>query len=121
MDKDIFGNAIKDFYNNEYTEDIIVQAPDFDDDVIPIPYLFRTYKEMPAIEQKALDISYGKVLDVGCGAGSHSLFLQKEKNLDVTPIDISEGAIAICKKRGLQKAFVDDIFNHNHVIYDTVL
>ncbi|WP_103863759.1 bifunctional 2-polyprenyl-6-hydroxyphenol methylase/3-demethylubiquinol 3-O-methyltransferase UbiG [Aquimarina sp. I32.4] len=121
MNKDIFGTAIKDFYNKKYTEDITVLADDFDDDHIPIPYLFRTYTEMPKIEQKALDLSYGKVLDVGSGAGSHSLFLQNEKKLDVTALDISDGAIQICKERGIKQTIVQDIFNHSSTTYDTIL
>lgn len=121
INKDIFGEAIKDFYYKKYSEDIIVQAPDFDDDIIPIPYLFRTYSEMPKIEQKALDLAFGDVLDVGCGAGSHSLFLQEDKKLNVHAIDISEGAIEICKKRGVTNATVQDIFNLKEVQYDTLL
>ncbi|WP_299220180.1 class I SAM-dependent methyltransferase [uncultured Aquimarina sp.] len=121
INKDIFGEAIKDFYYKKYNEDIIVQAPDFDDDIIPIPYLFRTYSEMPKIEQKALDLAFGDVLDVGCGAGSHSLFLQEDKKLNVHAIDISEGAIEICKKRGVTNATVQDIFNLKEVQYDTLL
>ncbi len=121
MNKDVFGTAIIDFYNQECTDDIIVQAPDFDDDTIPVPYLFRSYSEMPEIEQKALDLSSGKVLDIGCGAGSHSLFLQNERNLEVTAIDISEGAVSICKKRGVQQAFVHDIFDLKSQTYDTLL
>ncbi|PKV49881.1 methyltransferase family protein [Aquimarina sp. MAR_2010_214] len=121
MNKDIFGKAIKDFYNKEYTEDIVVQANDFDDDHIPIPYLFRAYAEMPKIEQKALELSHGKVLDVGCGAGSHSLFLQNKQKLEVKAIDISEGAIEICKKRGVQHAIVQDIYDHTDATYNTIL
>ncbi|MDH7444936.1 class I SAM-dependent methyltransferase [Aquimarina sp. 2201CG14-23] len=121
INKDIFGEAIKDFYHKKYSEDIVVQAPDFDDDRIPIPYLFRSYAEMPSIEQKALDLSYGNVLDVGCGAGSHSIFLQEDRKLDVTAIDISEGAIEICKKRGITNATVQDIFDLREVRYDTLL
>lgn len=121
MNRDIFGEAIKDFYNQNYSEDIIVQAPDFEDDIIPIPYLFRKYDDMPLLEQKALNLSFGKVLDVGCGAGSHSVYLQKIKKLDVTAIDISKGAIDICKKRGIQNAFVEDIFKLKDQQFDTVL
>lgn len=121
MSKDIFGEAIKDFYYNQYKEDIIVQAPDFDDDIIPIPYLFRSYEEMPLIEQKALDLAIGEVLDVGCGAGSHSLYLQEHKKMKVHAIDISEGAIEICKKRGIQTASVQDVLKLQKKQYDTLL
>lgn len=121
MSIDIFGKAIIDFYEQNYTEDIIVQAPDFDDDSIPIPYLFRSYEEMPPIEQKALHLSYGKTLDVGCGAGSHGLYLQNQKKLDVTAIDISEGAIKIAKKRGIIKATVRDIYKFQQETFDTLL
>lgn len=41
------------------------------------------------LEHKALQLAKGKVLDVGCGAGSHSLYLQNESNLEATAIDIS--------------------------------
>ncbi len=121
MKQDIFGTAIRDFYNQEYSEDIIVQAPDFDDDIIPVSYLFRTYSEMPVIEQKALDLAYGKVLDIGCGAGSHALYLQNEKKLTTKAIDISEGAIETCNKRGITNAVIQDIFTLKNEKFDTLL
>lgn len=101
---DIFGKAITAFYEKDDETEIIVHSPDFDDDVIPVPYLFRSYKEMPKLEQKALQLCRGKVLDVGCGAGSHSLYLQEERKLEVVCIDTSAGAIEICHKRGILDA-----------------
>lgn len=100
---DIFGKAIKAYYETGDEEDILVHSPDFDDDVIPVPYLFRSYKEMPEIEKKALNLCRGRILDVGCGAGSHSIYIQ-QKNFSVTAIDTSEGAIEICKERGVKDA-----------------
>lgn len=101
---DIFGKAITAFYQNADEEDIVVHSADFDDDVIPVPYLFRSFKDMPKLEQKALKLCFGKVLDVGCGAGSHSLYLQEERKLQVTAIDTSAGAIEVCRKRGISDA-----------------
>ncbi len=121
MNKDVFGEAIKDFYNKNHSKDIIVLAPDFDDDSIPVSYLFRKYDEMPTIEQKALTKSYGDVLDVGCGAGSHTLYLQNEKNLKVFGIDTSQGAVEICKKRGIINARVQDIYTLSNQKFDTLL
>ena len=118
--KDLFGQALLDYQNNNYSEDIITSTSISDDDVLPIPYLFRSYNEMPKLEQKALDIAFGKVLDVGCGAGSHSLYLKGEKGLDVKAIDISNGAIEVCKKRGIKNAQVLDILDETEQ-FDTIL
>lgn len=118
---DIFGNAIKAFFEHGDKEDILVHSPDFDDDVIPVAYLFRSYQEMPPLEKKALDLCEGRVLDVGCGAGSHSLYLQQEKKLQVTAIDTSNGAVEICRKRGIsdsRNVAFEDLSGEK---YDTIL
>lgn len=120
MLKDLFGKALLDYQNGSYTEDIVTSTSISDEDILPIPYLFRKYEEMPILEQKALDLAYGKVLDVGCGAGSHSLYLQEEKGLKVKAIDISKGAIEACKKRGLKHAEVLDILNETDT-FNTIL
>lgn len=119
--EDIFGMAISAFYNDGDETDITVHSPDFDDDVIPVKYLFRNFKEMPQLERKALDLAKGKVLDVGCGAGSHALYLQKEKKLTVTAIDVSEGAIEVARSRGIEDARVLDFFELEGVKFDSIL
>ena len=93
---DIYGKALLDFQNKQYTEDIKTYSTLGGEDVYPLPYLFRDFKEMPKIEQVALQQSVGKILDVGCGAGSHSLYLHS-KNKNVTAIDISNGAVEVLK------------------------
>ena len=70
---DIFGNALLDYQNGHYTEDIITFSSLDEKDVIPLPYLFRDFDTMPLLEQKALELCNGEILDIGCGAGSHSL------------------------------------------------
>lgn len=118
---DIFGNAIKAYFETGDKEDILVHSPDFDDDVIPVPYLFRDYKEMPPLEKKALSLCKGRVLDVGCGAGSHALYLEKEKGLSVTAIDTSKGAIEVCRKRGISDARNIAFEDLSEEKYDTIL
>lgn len=118
---DILGRAMLDYFHGNYTEDIITETTISEKDVLPLPYLFRDYDEMPLLEQKALDMSKGKVLDVGCGAGIHGLYLQNKRNLEVSSIDISQGAIETCKLRGLDNARVQDLFELKNESYDTVL
>ncbi|MCF4100958.1 class I SAM-dependent methyltransferase [Gillisia sp. M10.2A] len=118
---DVFGKAISAYFHYKDETEIIVHSPDFDDDTIPVPYLFREYKEMPALEKEALKNSYGKVLDIGCGAGSHALYLQEIKKLDVKAVDISPGAIEICKERGIRNTENIDYFKLKNEKFDTIL
>lgn len=117
---DVFGMALKDYQNGRYTEDIKTFSSLDEKDVIPVPYLFRTFDEMPKIEQKALKLTKGKVLDIGAGAGSHSLYLQ-EKGMDVTALDNSEGAIAVCKDRGIKSTVLNNVLDYSAEKYDTLL
>lgn len=117
--KDIFGKALLDYYNGKYTENIITSTNISEDDELTLPYLFREYKEMPKLEQKALKLAKGRVLDVGCGAGSHSLYLQ-QKGFDVKAIDVSKGAIEVTKKRGVLNAELLSILEETET-FDTVL
>lgn len=50
--KDLFGNALLDYYNGNYSEDLITSTHISDEDTLPIPYLFRDYKAMPKLEQQ---------------------------------------------------------------------
>src|SRR5437588_1543215 len=69
---------------------------------------FREYKQWSPLERQAIKAAKGRILDIGCGAGRHSLYLQ-QKGFDVTGIDISPGAVKVCKLRGLKKVFVRPI------------
>lgn len=119
--KDLFGKAIFDFYTNNSPEDIITETSISEEDEMSVEYLFRSYNEMPLIEQKALQMAKGKTLDVGCGAGSHALSLQNERNLDVVAIDISEKAIETSVLRGIKNAKVKNILDFEGEKFDTIL
>ena len=120
--KDLFGKAILDYQTNNSPEDILTETSISEADEMSVAYLFRNYNEMPKLEQKALQLAKGKVLDVGCGAGSHALELQNERKLNVTAIDISENAIEACKLRGLKNAFVENILDlDTEDKFDTIL
>lgn len=119
--KDLFGKAILDFQTNNSPEDLMTETSISEADEMSVAYLFRSYNEMPQLEQRALQLAKGKVLDVGCGAGSHSLNLQNDRNLDVFSIDISPNAIRACTLRGLKKAKVQDIMTLENEKFDTIL
>jgi SAM-dependent methyltransferase len=119
--KDLFGKAILDYQTNNAPEDLITETSISEADEMSVAYLFRSFSEMPKIEQTALKLANGKILDVGCGAGSHSLHLQNEIQLDIKSIDISKNAIKACQLRGLKKAIVQDIMTLENEKFDTIL
>ena len=119
--KDLMGRAIWDYFYQENPEDLQTETSISELDDLPVSYLFRDYQEMNALEKKALDLSFGKVLDVGSGAGSHSLYLQNERKLEVTALDISPKSIEICKARGVKNAICEDLLQFSEKDFDTIL
>ncbi len=120
--KDLFGKAILDYQTNNSPEDLITETSISEADEMSVAYLFRNYNDMPKLEQKALQLAKGKVLDVGCGAGSHALELQNERKLNVTAIDISENAVKACQLRGLETVKVENILDlDTENKFDTIL
>ena len=119
--KDLLGKALLDYYYRRNKGNPITETSISEADELPLSHFFRTYNAMPDIEKKALDLAQGKVLDVGAGAGSHSLYLQNYKKLEVTAIDISEGACEVCKLRGLHKIEKKDLFTSISGKFDTIL
>lgn len=118
--KDLLGKAILDFQTNNNPENVITETTISEPDEMAIAYMFRDFNEMPKLEKQALKLAKGKILDVGCGAGSHALYL-KDKGFEVLPIDISENAIKACQLRGLENAVVQDVLELNDQKFDTIL
>ena len=119
--KDLFGKAILDYQTHNSPENIITETTISEEDEMDVTYLFRSFDEMPNIEQKALELAKGKILDIGCGAGSHSLYLQNQRKLEVTAIDISANAVKASELRGLKNAFVQDILTFENETFDSIL
>jgi ubiquinone/menaquinone biosynthesis C-methylase UbiE len=83
---------------------------------------FTTYEEWPEYEREAMLETRGKTLDVGLGAGRHSLWLQ-ERGHEVMGIDLSPLAVEVSRLRGVKDAKVMDVTNMNFPdgYFDTVL
>lgn len=123
--KDLFGKAILDYQTNNAPENLITETSISEADEMSVAYLFRDFSAMPKIEKQAMKMAKGKVLDVGCGAGSHSLYLRNDKKLEVLPIDISANAIEACRLRGLENVMIQDVMkmdsNDPGNKFDTIL
>lgn len=119
--KDLMGQAIWDFYQNKSADDLLTETSISEIDELPVEYFFRDFEEMNSLEQKALELSKGKVLDIGAGAGSHSLYLQNEKKLEVLALDNSPKSIEVCELRGVRNVLCSDILEFPMQTFDTIL
>ncbi len=119
--KDLFGRALLDYWTKNEPEDLITFTNLTDKEILPVSYLFRNYEEMPDIEKKALSLSFGKILDVGAGSGTHSAYLQN-KGFDVTALDFSPNAVKVLHKRQIHKVEQADFFSYSSdEKFDTIL
>ncbi len=120
--QDAFGHGMDEYFKGKKGTEIVER----DDGLIqpnggPASY-FTPYRKWHSLERKEIRFARGRVLDIGCGAGRHSLFLQ-EKGLEVVGIDNSPLAIEVSKKRGLNDARVRSItdIDSSLGVFDTIL
>lgn len=105
--KDVYGHQMMAFHLNKSRDEIIER----EDGLIDARglggknYYFSEYKDWAPFEKESMKYVKGRVLDIGCGAGRHSLYLQK-KGFDVLGIDNSPLAVKVCRLRGLRKTGV---------------
>jgi SAM-dependent methyltransferase len=106
-------------YHRGRRDATIVVYDDFQRDVVPVSYFFRGPDQFPPLERVALDLCRGRVLDVGAGAGCHSLALQ-DRGLEVTAIDVLPGLVEILRERGVHDARQASWMDVDAGTFDTV-
>jgi SAM-dependent methyltransferase len=123
-DQDAYGQQLLAQYQNRTpTAELIERDDGFIDFGSESGLYFTEYRKWRTAEKRVVKLARGRVLDIGCGAGRHALYLQ-EKGFDVTGIDNSPGAIKVCKLRGLKKALVrpvSEIDKFKPASFDTIL
>lgn len=99
--QDAFGHGMLDYYHGTRTSLVIERDDGYFEPDVGLQMYFTEYQDWHPDERKAMRYVRGRVLDIGCGAGKHSLYLQ-QKGLDVVGIDNSPLAIEVCRLRGLR-------------------
>ncbi len=117
---DPMGHCLLDFFNGNEEAKVRVRSNFDEEDYLPASYLFRSLEELPPLEELALSLSQGRILDAGACAGVHALPLQ-ERGFDVCAIDVSEGAVSVLKQRGVKDARLMNFFDLEKEQFDTIL
>ena len=108
-EEDAFGQEIWACYKGEEASEVVERDDGYFNASPTGPKVyFSEYENWDPLDRKAMELVKGRVLDIGCGAGRHSLYLQN-KGFDVLGIDSSPLAIKVCTLRGLKKAKVMSI------------
>jgi SAM-dependent methyltransferase len=122
-EQDAFGHAVWDHHHGTNAFEIIERS----DGLFAISSGPSMYLAEPAFwnphEREALERhAHGRVLDIGCNAGRHALYLQ-QNGLEVLGVDVSPLAIAVAKERGLKNAEVLSIDDLSAELgsFDTIL
>jgi 2-polyprenyl-3-methyl-5-hydroxy-6-metoxy-1,4-benzoquinol methylase len=118
--QDPVGQAVWDYFNGIMGESIFVRTDIAEDEHLSPAYFFREFDQMPVQEQEALKRAKGRVLDIGAGAGAHSLWLQAQ-GFEVDAIDISPLSCQTMRKRGVINVFLKDVYALKDQKYDTIL
>lgn len=118
--QDPIGQAVYDYFHGLGGESILVKTDIAEDETLSPAYFFRTFDQMPLLEKEALGRCRGKVLDVGAGAGAHSLWL-RDNGFEVVSIDISPLSCEVMRQRGLNDVRCQDIYSLAGESFDTIL
>lgn len=121
MPEDVFGRALAAYNNGEADASITVESDLAETDEWPVSEFFHSWDDMSAIERRALTLASGRILDVGAGSGSHTLWLQG-RDADVEALDLSAGAAGVMRSRGVRSVHQADFFSFRpDKGYDTLL
>jgi SAM-dependent methyltransferase len=114
------GAALRDFLAGCLDAEVIVRGEDGEEERTPARVFFRSPEELAALDEAALALCRGRVLDVGAGAGCHSLPLQT-RGLAVTALDVAPEAVEVMRRRGVLDARCGDVFTFTGEPFDTLL
>jgi SAM-dependent methyltransferase len=114
------GLALLDFLNGKTSAEVLVHDEVGGVEVVPARVFFRGPAEFSALEEAALELCLGSILDVGAGAGCHSVILQ-ERHIPVCAIDVAPEAVEVMRKRGVRDVRCADVFSLRAGPFDTLL
>lgn len=99
--EDAFGHLLYDYFKGEEVREIIERNDGNLEATAGPEFYFRSYDDWLSIEKEAIRFVRGRTLDIGCGAGRHTLYLQ-EAGHEVVGLDKSRLALRVAKERGVQ-------------------
>lgn len=115
------GRALLDYHHGDTTARFVVHSDLWDSEITTAEEYYRPlHLELSEIEQRALSLCRGRVLDLGAGAGRHAIELQ-ERGHEVTAVDVSPDAVEVMRRRGVRDVRCGDLGAVSGESFDTLL
>ncbi len=120
-DQDAIGQFMQDYWQHGESLELVERDDGFIAAGDAASY-FASYRNWADCEKRAIKHARGSVLDIGCGAGRHAIYLQARGH-NVLGIDVSPLALKVARLRGLRKTRVLPITKVSRSLgaFDTVL
>ena len=116
-----YGLALKAYEEGKKDITLSVNTEDGTSTEMEVGLFFRAEDEFPEIEQIALSLCKGRILDIGAGAGAHALVLQNN-GFEVCALDPSAEAVEVMDSRGIKKTVTTDFLSfESDQKFDTLL
>ena len=121
---DAFGFALLDYLEHgSEARSHFIERDDGLLETIDTGVLFTQESDWSVAEAPVGDRAGRRVLDVGAGAGRQALPLQ-ESGREVVALDVSPGAVEVCRRRGVRETFTGTVFELAETVaepFDTFL
>lgn len=108
------------YFNGDIEATLNVRSDLGEDEDLPVSVFFREPQDFFPFERHALEQCRGRVLDIGAGAGVHSLALQ-DRGLEVCAVEIVPGAAQIMRERGVHSVICGDFMKIELPRADTIV
>ena len=117
---ELFGMALKRYFEDNRECNLTIHNFGADSAVIPMSVFFRQ-ADLMEMDKAALNLCKGNILEIVAGSGDHALFLLNQ-GYAITALDISNDSCEIMRKRGVEKIVCCDIFSFvTFEKFDTIL
>lgn len=115
-----FAEALAAYAGGEADSELRLRSSLGEDEALPAGFFFRTPDELMDFERYALDLCRGRVLDLGAGAGPHTLPLEARGH-SVVAVEGSADVARLLRARGASSVVHADFRHWWRPGFDTVL
>jgi len=121
-EEDAYGRVLLDYLSGRAGDSFLDRDDGHTGPSLGPEWFFAEPEEWPDAERAVFGHVRGRVLDVGAGAGRHSLEAQR-RGSEVVAIDVSPGAVEVCRRRGVRDARLLPLaaVDESLGVFDTVL